>query len=62
MMYFGNMEKWHEFLADRYGRSAVDELYDGTCRGNMKINIAYYPDINSYMGRDSLQIIMSDYC
>ena len=62
MMYFGNMEKWHEFLADRYGRSAVDELYDGTCRGDMKINIAYYPDINSYMGRDSLQIIMSDYC
>ena len=62
MMYFGNMEKWHEFLAGKFGESAVDELYGGMAKTDMKISIAYYPDINSYMGRDSLQIIMSDYC
>ncbi|WP_026516754.1 single-stranded-DNA-specific exonuclease RecJ [Butyrivibrio sp. MC2021] len=62
MMYFGNMEKWHQFLAAKYGQSAVDELYNGMGNNDMKINIAYYPDINSYMGRDSLQIIMNDYC
>ncbi|MDC7294201.1 single-stranded-DNA-specific exonuclease RecJ [Butyrivibrio sp. DSM 10294] len=62
MMYFGDMEKWHGFLRDRYGSDAVDALYDGMGNGEMKISIAYYPDINSYMGRDSLQIVMNDYC
>lgn len=62
MMYFGNMEKWHDFLVDKYGQSEVDALYDGVGKGEIKVSIAYYPDINSYMGRDSLQIIMNDYC
>jgi single-stranded-DNA-specific exonuclease len=62
MMFFGDMEKWHGFLSERYGRAVVDDLYDGTLRDEVKINIAYYPDINSFMGRESLQIIMNDYC
>ncbi|SFP58395.1 single-stranded-DNA-specific exonuclease [Butyrivibrio proteoclasticus] len=60
MMYFGDMDKWHEFLRDRYGQSAVDDLYDGRAY-NMKVSIAYYPDINSYQGRESVQIVMSDF-
>ena len=61
MMYFGDMEKWHEYLTDKFGQSAVDDLYAGNTDGSMKISIAYYPDINSFQGRDSLQIVMNDY-
>ena len=61
MIYFGDMEKWHEALSEKYGREAVDELYNGSTDGKMKVNVAYYPDINSYQGRDSLQFIMNDY-
>ena len=61
MIYFGDMEKWHEALSEKYGRKAVDELYNGSTDGKMKVNVAYYPDINSYQGRDSLQFIMNDY-
>ncbi len=60
MMYFGDMDKWHDFLSEKYGQGAVDDLYNG--RGyNMKVSIAYYPDINSYQGRESIQIIMNDF-
>ena len=60
MMYFGDMDKWHDFLREKYGQDAVDDLYSGyAC--NMKVSIAYYPDINSYQGRESIQIVMNDY-
>ncbi len=61
MMYFGDMDKWHDYLREKYGQKAVDDLYLGNTDGSMKVSIAYYPDINSYQGRDSLQIVMNDY-
>lgn len=61
MVYFGDMDKWHQALADRYGQKAVDDLYDYNKDGEMKVNIAYYPDINSFQGRESLQIVMNDF-
>ena len=61
MMYFGDMEKWHEFLTGKFGADMVNNLYDGKTDGSMKVNVAYYPDINSYQGRESLQFIMNDF-
>lgn len=61
MMYFGDMDKWHDFLAEKYGQKMVDDLYEGKSDGSMKVNIAYYPDINTYQGRESLQIVMNDF-
>lgn len=61
MMYFGDMEKWHDYLSEKYGQDAIDDLYSGNTDGSMKVNIAYYPDINSFQGRQSLQFVMSDF-
>ena len=61
MMYFGDMSGWHGFLNERFGSDRVRELYDGRSDGSMRIKIAYYPDINSYQGRESLQLVMSDF-
>ncbi|MBO5623548.1 MAG: single-stranded-DNA-specific exonuclease RecJ, partial [Butyrivibrio sp.] len=61
MMYFGDMQKWHDQLVSRYGINVLDDLYSGNTDGSIKVSIAYYPDINSYQGRESLQIIMQDY-
>ncbi len=61
MMYFGDMSGWHGFLNERFGSARVKELYDGRSDGSMRIKIAYYPDINSYQGRESLQLVMSDF-
>ncbi|WP_026507988.1 single-stranded-DNA-specific exonuclease RecJ [Butyrivibrio sp. MC2013] len=90
MVYFGDMQRWHDFLIKRYGTDAPDRIYNNMGRGeytdalqcreykdvsrhdlkcrdalqcrDIVINIAYYPDINSWNGRESLQIIMNDYC
>ncbi len=61
MMYFGDLEKWHDFLKERFGENAVDELYSNRSDGSMTISVAYYPNINSYMGRESIQLVMSDF-
>jgi len=61
MLFFGDMERWHDFLKDKYGESNVENLYSGTTDGTMKVSIAYQPDINTYQGRESIQIIMNDF-
>jgi single-stranded-DNA-specific exonuclease len=61
MVYFGDPQRWHEYLTDKYGSESLDRLYNNTSDGNMKVSIAYYPNINSYMGRESVQIVMNDF-
>ncbi|MCM1143800.1 MAG: single-stranded-DNA-specific exonuclease RecJ [Blautia sp.] len=60
MLYFGDLERWHDFLADAFGKEERDRLY---CEGSQRIVIQmiYYPDINVYREKESLQIIMQDY-
>ena len=61
MMYFGNMEVWHTFLEETFGAEEYNRLYQGgDC--NIRIHVIYYPDLNVYQGRESLQMIMQDYC
>jgi len=62
MMYFGDMDGFHAFLTESFGNGAVDDLYNGFTDGSMIIKIAYYPNINSYMGKNTIQMVMSDYC
>ncbi len=61
MVYFGDMEKWHGFLEERFGKRSVEDLYENRTDGSMKVSIAYYPSINSYMGKETVQIVMNDY-
>lgn len=61
MVYFGNMEKWHEFLDESFGKAKRNELYSGRNINGIVISITYYPDINVYRGKESLQIVMKDY-
>ncbi|MCD7724397.1 MAG: single-stranded-DNA-specific exonuclease RecJ [Clostridiales bacterium] len=61
MMYFGNLELWHAFLEAHFGQEELDRLYR-TGSERIRINVIYYPDINVYQGRESLQMIMKDYC
>lgn len=68
MIYFGDMERFDLFLSEKFGRQAVDRLYGNSPYGNapgkaeMVISIAYYPEINSFAGRESIQIVMQHYC
>ncbi|MCH4190752.1 MAG: single-stranded-DNA-specific exonuclease RecJ [Butyrivibrio sp.] len=63
MIYFGDMDRWQKFLEEKAGKVQSEQIYSGVDlqRDAVKINMAYYPDINSYQGRESLQIVMTDY-
>ncbi len=63
MIYFGDLERFDEFLKERYGEELVKMLYGkGLEEGNVMISMAYYPDINYFAGRETIQMVMQDYC
>ena len=61
MMYFNDLDGFNGFLRAKYGEKAVEDLYDNNGDGSIVINAAFYPDINSYRGQESLQFVMTDY-
>lgn len=60
MVYFGDLEAFHNFLVGKAGEYMVNRLYQGE-RVDIPISILYYPDINRYGGRESIQIVMRGY-
>ncbi|MCM1135245.1 MAG: single-stranded-DNA-specific exonuclease RecJ [Clostridium sp.] len=70
MIYFGDLRQFESFLAGKFGEESVQRLYEngggysGYGAGNfdIEISIAYYPEINYFAGRESLQIVMQNYC
>ncbi len=59
-MYFGNQERLQEYLSEKYDKLAVKQMLQGH-RTGMTLSFTYYPSINEYMGRKSLQIILQNY-
>jgi single-stranded-DNA-specific exonuclease len=60
MMYFGDLEAFHGFLEEKAGGYMVNRLYSGE-QVDIPVSILYYPDINRYGGRESIQIVMRGY-
>ena len=60
MMYFGDLDGWHSFLAAHFGEEEVRRLYGGDGSA-IVVSVIYYPDINVFRGREQLQMIMQDY-
>lgn len=63
MIYFGDLEQFDSFLSGRFGNSVLDGLYGrGLLEGQAVITMAYCPEINSFAGRENIQIVMQHYC
>lgn len=63
MIYFGDLEDFDNFLQERWGAQAVKKLYEsGVPSGEVVIGMAYYPDLNYFAGRETVQIVMQHYC
>ena len=60
MLYFGDLEAFRLFLEKRAGVCMAERLYSGE-RVDIALSITYYPVINSYKGRETLQIMMQHY-
>jgi len=59
-MYFGNIEDFLSYLDKKFGIGAADAFLSGRGR-EMKMSLTYYPGINEYMGRKTLQIVITHY-
>lgn len=50
-----------EFITERFGEEQVKRVKLGM-ENDIRISIIYYPDINEYNGRRTVQIIINNYC
>ncbi len=60
LVYFGDLERFGQFLEEKYGPGSEAALYEG--RAQLKISVAYQLGINTYKGKRRLQYIMQHYC
>lgn len=56
---FGDADSFCQSIEEEAGRGAFEGLLRGA--GNVTIDMVYYPDINSWNGRESMQYIVKDY-
>ncbi len=59
-LYFGDIEQFLAYLQKKYGEATVQQMLKGYKTG-MKLAFTYYPTVNEYMGRRSLQIVIQNY-
>lgn len=60
-VYFGQTDDFLDFLRNKYGEQALRQTMEGRDSG-MTASFLYYPEVNVYNGRESIQIIVKNYC
>lgn len=59
-MYFGDVEKFAGYVEERYGKRVWEQILAGRPNG-AEFSVTYYPGINEYQGRKTLQIVITHY-
>ena len=59
-LYFGDSEEFLRRLEEKFSKESLENAFGQ--RGNdMRVSLAYYPQINEFRGKRSVQIIIEDY-
>lgn len=59
-LYFGNIDEFDRRMSEKFSQAEVSNMYKGISN-NIRLDIAYTPDINEYMGYRNLQIMIYYY-
>lgn len=59
-MYFGDVQQFLDYLMGKFGEQRVNQMLQGY-RTGIKLAFTYYPAVNEYMGRRSVQIVVQNY-
>lgn len=59
-LYFGDADEFLDYYREKYGDGEVEALLGG-CPQQMQFSFVYYPQINSYQGMTSIQIVITHY-
>lgn len=57
---FNEINSFIDIIENNYGKDQLEKMYKGI-ENNISVDILYYPDINSYMGNITLQVIIKNY-
>lgn len=59
-LYFGDVSEFKRRMVEKFGEEEVKKMFAGI-NNRIRIDIAYVPSINEYMGNKNLQIIIKNY-
>ena len=60
-IYFGDLVAFDAYIDEKYGLGTSRGLYNGTAGTDIRLHVAYYPDVNEFRGIESLQMVMKYY-
>lgn len=60
LMYFGNADRFEEFLDEKYGPGSGARLFSGG--GTYRVSAVYQTGLNTYMGKTRVQFLMQNFC
>ncbi len=59
-LYFGDIEQFTDSMSKKYGEHTVQQMLQGY-RTGIRMAFTYYPTVNEYQGRKSIQIVIQNY-
>lgn len=59
-VYFGDAIGFLEEVGERYGKTVRDHFFEGGYR-RIRLSVTYYPGVNEYMGKKTMQIVVTHY-
>ena len=59
-LYFGDIERFDSYVEEHYGIENKNRMYAGMSN-SVDLAFTYYPSVNEYMGRRTLQIIVQNF-
>ncbi len=60
VMYFGDIEEFEQTIEERFGKAALDKLFQGR-ENDICISMIYYPETNVFREKVTLQAVMQYY-
>ena len=59
-MFFGNIDEFENYIVEKFTEDELNKAYSGIVN-DIRLSLIYYPVINEFNGRKSLQITIQDY-
>lgn len=59
-VYFGDIEAWRAYYSEQYGAKEVEAAFNGR-ENALRMSVVYYPEINTYLGSESVQLVIRNY-
>lgn len=59
-VYFGDVEGWKEYYSQKFGAAEVERALRGQ-ENAIRMSVVYYPEVNTWQGMESVQLIIRNY-